>query len=355
MMVKQESIKTYQQVERAIDELRRQCGVVIREDNGHGVANYPVEFLNENMFSCLSSPGLRVLITAARAKMLRLAEQDTKIDAEHLSLVQIRALADPLADGTIPKDLTTHPASEVDSMALTLTKYAALLPALLLVQDKTSADTVVWPTLLARDLQQYIRHPMLDVMETAQASLPMEGAEKGRLVSFRTRYGSSVHLALIIGDITANTPTLTRIHSSCVTGDILGSLRCDCGDQLKLALAEISKAGSGVLVYLHQEGRGIGITNKLRAYQLQERGIDTYDANLMLGFDEDERDFGIAAAILRHLGIARIRMLTNNPQKKAALEKAGITVTERLPLAIKTGRHNHAYLKAKEKKAGHLF
>jgi len=354
MTIKQESIHSHRAVERAIDELRRQWGVTIRESNGHGIANYPIEFLTEELLTALRSPGLRVLITAARARMLGLAEQDTKIDAEKLSLTEIMSLADPLVTTPPPSGLTTAPASEVDSMALKLAKYAALLPALLLIQDKASAATTDWPTLSVSDLQHYIRKPMLDVMETARATLPIEGAEKSRIVSFRSRGGSSVHLALIIGDSSAEVP-LVRIHSSCVTGDILGSLRCDCGDQLKLALSEITKAGSGILIYLHQEGRGIGITNKLRAYQLQERGIDTYEANLMLGFEEDERDFSIAAAILKHLNISRIRLLTNNPQKKAAIEKAGITVTERVALAVKTGRHNHAYLDAKEKKAGHLF
>lgn len=339
--------------ERAVDELKRQAGIVIRESGHYAIASYPAEFTDTATLKALRSPSLYLLITAARAKTLGLAAQDTKIEAQHLSLEQIKTLCDPLADAVTLPALVSNVAGDMDSMALKLVKYASLLPALL-ITDATAA-TSGWFELSVSDLEYYLQHPQTDVLQTARASLPLEGAEKTTLVSFRALHGTAVHLALLIGDIDHKQPPLTRIHSSCVTGDILGSLRCDCGDQLKLALSEICKAGSGILIYLYQEGRGIGITNKLRSYRLQEQGIDTFTANLMLGFDEDERDFGVAASILKSLNIDSIQMLTNNPQKLTAMEKAGITISARVPLISTTGAHNHAYIDAKAKKAGHLF
>ena len=150
-------------------------------------------------------------------------------------------------------------------------------------------------------------------------------------------------------------PVLTRIHSECFTGDLLGSLRCDCGDQLRGAIAELARAGSGVLVYLAQEGRGIGLVNKLRAYELQDRGFDTIDANEQLGFDADERVYLPAARMLRHLGFGRVRLMTNNPAKVEALERCGVAVAERVPHAFPANRHNELYLRTKVVKGGHLF
>lgn len=339
--------------ERALDEFKRQSGIVIRESASHAVANYPAEFLSDDTLETLRSPSLCLLITTARAKTLNLPAQDTKIEAQHLSLAQIQVLCDPLAEAVTLPALQTRAATAIDSMALKLVKYASLLPALLIAD--APATTNEWFELSVSNLEYYLQHPQTDVLQTARASLPLEGAEKTTLVSFRSQGGTAVHLALLIGDIDPTQPPLTRIHSSCVTGDILGSLRCDCGDQLKLALSEICKAESGVLIYLYQEGRGIGITNKLRSYRLQEQGIDTFTANLMLGFDEDERDFSIAASILKSLNINSIRMLTNNPQKLSAMEKAGINVSARVPLVGAKRTHNHAYIDAKTKKAGHLF
>lgn len=145
------------------------------------------------------------------------------------------------------------------------------------------------------------------------------------------------------------------MHSSCVTGDILGSLRCDCGSQLQLALSKIKKYGYGVLLYLNQEGRGIGITNKIRSYKLQEQGLDTYEANHKLGFADDERDFSIAAAILKSLKISEINLLSNNPHKLAELKKHGIVIKKRVPIVGKSGKYNKAYITAKVEKAGHIF
>jgi 3,4-dihydroxy 2-butanone 4-phosphate synthase/GTP cyclohydrolase II len=163
------------------------------------------------------------------------------------------------------------------------------------------------------------------------------------------------HLALIKGTWTAHDPVMVRVHSSCMTGDIFGSYRCDCGPQLHEAMRMIEKAGQGVIVYLNQEGRGIGLFNKIKAYNLQERGRDTVEANLDLGFEEDERDYGVGASILRELGLGKVRLITNNPVKRAGLEGYGISIVDNIPLCIPPNEHNHFYLKTKKNKMGHLL
>ena len=161
-------------------------------------------------------------------------------------------------------------------------------------------------------------------------------------------------VALIMGEVTS-TPPLVRIHSQCLTGDVFGSLRCDCRQQLELALSMIASAGSGVLVYEQQEGRGIGLMAKLQAYELQDRGLDTVEANERLGFKADHREFALPAAVLRALGISAVRLLSNNPDKVGALEKAGIRVVERVPCEVESHAHSEHYLKTKKEKLGHLF
>jgi 3,4-dihydroxy 2-butanone 4-phosphate synthase / GTP cyclohydrolase II len=174
------------------------------------------------------------------------------------------------------------------------------------------------------------------------------------VTGYRGRDGAQ-HIALSKGDLAEGRPVLARVHSECLTGDVFGSLRCDCGEQLESALQAIEREGRGVLVYLAQEGRGIGLLNKLRAYALQDEGLDTVDANLRLGFAADEREYGEAAAILADLGIRAVRLLTNNPRKVAGLEAAGVAVTERLPLAHAPNPHNTAYLQTKRRRLGHVL
>jgi GTP cyclohydrolase II len=173
------------------------------------------------------------------------------------------------------------------------------------------------------------------------------------IFAFRGSDDGQDHVALLVGAF-GGKPPLVRLHSECLTGDVFGSLKCDCGPQLKEALRLIGEAGGGLLLYLRQEGRGIGLANKLRAYALQDRGIDTVDANLRLGFSDDERDYAHAAAILRKLGIDNVRLLTNNPGKVAALEAEGIKVAERVAHHMPSNPHNADYLAVKRSKSGHL-
>ncbi|NBX02968.1 MAG: GTP cyclohydrolase II [Alphaproteobacteria bacterium] len=338
--------------ERASDDLRRQLGVVLDQQ-----VALPMEWLDEASLAAFGKKAY-LLITPSRAKQFSLPASDKplRISAKGLTLAQLRHIADPLAEKTALPTLETAPADEADIFVLLLTKQAALLPALLVEAcDETPKIFAHFPNLSLSDLKLALRRPLVEVLPITGANLPIEGAEGAELKSFRTRFGTSVHLALVVGEPSSKTAPLVRVHSSCVTGDILGSLRCDCGDQLRLALEAIRADGNGVLIYLHQEGRGIGIGNKLRAYRLQECGMDTYDANLALGFEEDERDFSLAAAILKQLGIGKIRLLTNNPDKITALKASGIVVEERAPLAAPAGKHNHDYLRAKANKSGHLF
>ena len=173
------------------------------------------------------------------------------------------------------------------------------------------------------------------------------------LVAFKEKLSGAEHLALVKGSWQPNEPVLTRVHSSCFTGDILSSLRCDCGEQLHNAMRKIEQEGKGVIVYMNQEGRGIGLINKLKAYQLQEQGLDTVEANLQLGFGMDDRDYGVGAQILRYLGISQLRLLSNNPRKRAGLKGYGLEVTEVIPIETTPNSHNLKYLQTKRDKLGH--
>jgi GTP cyclohydrolase II len=188
----------------------------------------------------------------------------------------------------------------------------------------------------------------------ARARLPVAASETAEIVAFRSADDPQEHVALIVGQPDDSVPVV-RLHSECLTGDVLGSLKCDCGPQLHTALHRIADAPWGILLYLRQEGRGIGLINKLRAYQLQDQGFDTVDANTRLGFPIEARDFGIAARMLTLLGVGRVRLMTNNPEKVARLEATGVAVTERLPLALPTNPHNAHYLATKRDRTGHVL
>jgi GTP cyclohydrolase II len=343
---------------RAVDQLRRQLGIVLQDNNGETIGACPIEGLTQELLTTLQAlpkKHLQLLLTGARARHsgIKTSERVISIDVDGWTLPAMQSLADPLAPATHVPKTTLAPTNPAHATLMVLVKHASLLPAMLLIAGENYPKD--WLHVSASDVETYWQETPLDIMPLVEAKLPIEGTENTSIVCFRERYGTSMHLALAVGDISQAKNPLVRVHSSCITGDILGSMRCDCGSQLQLAMQQIVAEGSGILVYLHQEGRGIGIANKLRAYALQEQGVDTYDANLMLGFDEDERDFTLAAAILKRLGVNQCRLLTNNPHKLENLKKHGINVSDRVGLAVTPGLHNHDYLAAKAKKSGHLF
>jgi len=349
-------------VNRAIAEIRR-GGMVCLTDEGQPAAlMLAAEAATDSCLQRLAEWSGTVpclAMSGRRAEALGLGTEQKVVLVESvgetLTAPLAARVADPLAPGRPIDGLaiagTLSPAWA--EAAVALVKQARLLPVAL------AAVTQLLPAgLLAVDLRAVLDHARqsaLALRRVAEARVPLADAEDCRVVAFRPADGGIEHLALVIGQPDREAPVLARLHSECFTGDLLGSLRCDCGDQLKGAIAAIAKAGGGVLLYLAQEGRGIGLVNKLRAYNLQDDGLDTLDANLQLGFDDDERIYLPAAEMLRLLGIAQVRLMTNNPAKVEGLTRHGVAVTERVPHVFPANDHNRRYLSTKAARSGHLF
>ncbi|MFC1979848.1 bifunctional 3,4-dihydroxy-2-butanone-4-phosphate synthase/GTP cyclohydrolase II [Chloroflexota bacterium] len=225
----------------------------------------------------------------------------------------------------------------------------ARLPQLEVMADKFSIKIIS-----VADLIAYRRRTEKLIHRVAEAKLPTKYGEF-TAVAYKSDIDPDEHLALVIGDIPGEEPVLVRVHSECITGDVFGSLRCDCGEQVQRAMRIIAEEGRGVLLYMRQEGRGIGFHNKIRAYALQDEGMDTVEANISLGFPPDLRDYGIGAQILAELGLHKIRLFTNNPKKVIGLEGYGLEVVETLPIVTQPNPHNVNYLETKQKKLGHLL
>ena len=333
------------------------------------------EFVSDDRLARLRAVAerpLRMVLTRRRAVALGLAQREALPGAlsgavslelaTELSAEVIRNLADPAASlGVAPPGLGAAPmaAAGGELAAVALAKLAALLPAALvlplapaeaaLARRRTDIAVVDSEEVLSR------RAAVAGLHQVVEARVPLADAEDARLIAFRPADGGSEHLAILIGAPDPAAPVLVRLHSACFTGDVLSSLRCDCGEQLRGAIAAIAAAGGGALLYLAQEGRGIGLVNKLRAYRLQDSGFDTVDANEQLGFDADERVYLPAAEMLRQLGFRMIRLLTNNPDKVAALERYGIRIAERVPHVFPANGHNEHYLRTKATRSGHLL
>ena len=365
-------------VDRAVSELRRGRLVAVRGGGGVAVLVQAAESITPDALKELGeishSPPV-MAITARRAAVLGVAETVGKIvsltTGEALTAELIRDLADPIADNPLSeKDraaltvtVKETPTFNCESAAVALAKIARLLPAAVTAEiaDPTADDLAAWAArhdlLLvdAGDIFQYDSTQARTLRAVSSARVPLPDIQNTRIIAFRPVDGGLEHLAIVIGEPKKSEPVLTRLHSECFTGDLLGSLRCDCGDQLQGAIKEITTAGAGILLYLAQEGRGIGLVNKLRAYELQDRGFDTIDANEQLGFDADERVYLPAAQILRLLGFGQVRLMTNNPNKVSALSNCGIVVEERVPHAFPSNEHNESYLRTKAARSGHVF
>lgn len=345
-------------IERAIAALK--TGRPVRVGDSPPLSVLSVEATTADVLDLLDPErSASLLLSGQRAAALSLANLREAADPARPVLVErpswldvetARELADPGRDFArsplgplIPLPIEEEREA---SAALTLARRAGLLPALWVLASGAETQTsVTVEAIEALDPQ---------VAMISRSRLPLDGLPPTQIVAFRAGDDGQEHVALIVGAF-GGKPPLVRLHSECLTGDVFGSLRCDCGPQLRQALRLIAENAGGVLLYLRQEGRGIGLANKLRAYALQDRGLDTVEANLRLGFADDERDYAHAAAMLRALGINEVRLLTNNPAKVAGLEKTGIRVAERVSHQMPPNPHNVEYLATKRRKSGHLL
>ncbi|MGD1869975.1 MAG: GTP cyclohydrolase II [Neomegalonema sp.] len=351
---------------RACSELRRGAPVVIRAESGVSYLALSAEMLTDETWRAIQQATrtpFTLAISDRRARTLKARAYDgdlarISIDAA-MRASQLRAIAAPAMALEAPMmgPFATDRAGDADPhrWAISLCKRARLLPAALVSELKNgeefahSYDLTLTPLEHLDDLSSGIWR------EVGGARVPREVASNSKLRLFRRDGWDDEHYAIEIGDPDRAKPVLTRLHSACATGDLFGSLKCDCGPQLHAALQRIADEGSGVLLYLLQEGRGIGLANKMRAYRLQDQGFDTVEANHRLGFQDDERILTDGGEILRAMGFRQARLMTNNPRKIAALEDAGVQVTERTPLVTETNPENVRYLQVKAEKSGHLL
>jgi len=372
-------ISAQHQVERAAGDFRRGVPVLFRKSkNGlgesAGTLAFAAETLSDSILERLrgtNNEPLVMLLTSARAATLKIPFYTPDIVGIELELQadvgRILAIADPTSDLAEPlKGPFQALRGELplaSQAAIQLAKLAGLLPSALAVSVDEDFISELGGEILAIDVMDVLsfeNNAASTLQLVARARLPLEGIESCELVSFRPADGGTEHHAILIGEsgapgLATPGPVLTRLHSECFTGDLLASLRCDCGDQLRGAVAAIAAAGGGVLLYLAQEGRGIGLMNKLRAYRLQDQGFDTIEANERLGFEADERLYDIAARMLQQLGYSSVKLMTNNPEKIQVLESSGIKVAERVAHSFPDNVHNRDYLKTKAKRSGHLY
>jgi len=350
---------------RARADMRMGVPVVFGLDDQAAVIG-AAETLTPDRLADLRGVGDPVLaITTRRAETLK-----ARAYSDHVARVVIpadarcewvRNIADPANDLAMPMKgplVTRRDGDErLARAAITFCKAARLLPAAVLVDLTEGPDFAAKHglTYLDAGAAHDVMHTTSPLSPVVSARLPVEVSEAGRLHIFRPEDGGEEHYAIEIGRPNREAPVLARLHSACFTGDVIGSLKCDCGPQLRAALAAMGEEGAGVLLYLNQEGRGIGLANKMRAYSLQDQGFDTVEANHRLGFEDDERDFQIGADILKRLGFHAVRLMTNNPKKVAMMEAKGVHVAERVPLKVGESAHNTAYLATKAKKSGHLL
>ncbi len=365
------STRTSRAVHRAIGELRRGTGVLLTDDRPALVLAAETAsvaaMLEAGLVAGAGGP-VRLVVSSGRlpeageTELVGFEIATSLAELARRAKSWLRDLADPsrqnpLIDLAVSFERAPLPATA--QAAVALVKLARLSPAALLVETDeggieqaglTGMDSVDGEAVLA-----FARETGLALEIVAEAPVPLDEAADARMVAFRAPDGGIEHLAVVIGDPGARDAPLVRLHSECFTGDFLGSLRCDCGDQLRGAIRRMREDGAGILLYLAQEGRGIGLVNKLRAYSLQDRGLDTLDANRALGWEADERSFLIAATMLRRLGVGRVRLLTNNPAKVEALTGFGIEVVERVGHVVAPNGVNDAYLATKRRRFGHMI
>ncbi len=347
-------------VKRGLAEFRAGRPVMFSSASANFLITLPVDGLNVARlaaFKALCAPHApKLVITARRADALG-------VDAPGPVMLPLPPHAAPDAIYALVADAdaepidagATEPAGESAVAAIELAKLAQRLPALLVGEAQSASSALIDPPLVvvAAKAVAKFRQDAVNSLEVAgEAKVPLQDGIDTRFVVFRDTVGGG-SVAVVVGEPDLSKPVPVRLHSACLTGDVFGSSRCDCGDQLRLALARLKEEGGGIILYLEQEGRGLGLANKIRAYALQDMGLDTVDANTTLGFDDDERDYGIAARMLQMLGCTRVLLMTNNPAKLEGLVEAGIEVSGRKALQAPVNVHNRRYLTAKAMRAGH--
>src|SRR5215213_6909907 len=346
-------------VKRGLAEFRSGRPVVFSSQNTKFIIALPVDGLDEarlHAFEHLCAPAvLRLVVTARRARALGI-ESDGPVALKLANGIGAEAIYSLVAD-VDPAEVAEleGQADERAAAAIELAKIAQRLPALLVADLPSPTAALTEPPLIVVGSEAVMKFRRDDVhsLEIAgEAKVPLQGGLSTRFVVFRDAVGGG-SAAVIVGEPDFSKPVPVRLHSACLTGDVFGSSRCDCGDQLRLATKRLNEEGGGVILYLEQEGRGLGLANKMRAYALQDAGLDTVDANTTLGFDDDERDYGIAAHMLKKLGCTSIYLMTNNPAKLDGLKGLGIEVVGRKPLHAPINAHNRRYMTAKAMRAGH--
>ncbi len=355
-------------VQRAVAELRRGTPVLLR-GSGVTLAVVSAETAGARGIAELAElaagPPILLLAPVRAAAILR---RPVKPDLPAVGLAVPKALfspavlhgiADPTEEQLLKEPPEQMPAPHGAGAALALAKIGRLLPAILAAEVTPETEAALAPgRFMTASVTDVLAHPAANagaLRRVAEVVVPLEDVAEARIVAFRSPEDASEHLAIVIGAPETRDAPLVRVHSECFTGDLLGSLRCDCGPQLRGAIRRMAQDGAGVLLYLAQEGRGIGLVNKLRAYALQDRGLDTLDANRALGWGADERDFMVAAMMLASLGIGRVRLLTNNPDKVKALAACGVDVAARIGHVIAPNGVNDGYLDTKARRFGHLL
>ena len=369
-------------VERAIGDLRRGALVILRDAPNQTAAVVQAAEMATSMglkmIAQITGSQPTLAITRNRAAAIKILSQSSNVLSLSLPQSDRSTFIHRLSDPTFIKDpndndfralelerltVIPEPPGGIAEKAIQLVKYARLLPSIVFSR---------LPLAEVDQLYNFKRDNGLLLVETASidtfaniraqrlvkatsAKVPLADAKNANLIAFRPVDGGDEHLAITIGNIDISKPILVRLHSQCLTGDLLGSLRCDCGDQLRGAIQALEAFGGGVLIYLAQEGRDIGLINKLRAYNIQDLGADTVDANKHIGFEADERIYAPAAEMLKQLGIKSVRLLTNNPDKLTQLSSEGVKVVERVAHIFPSNPHNEEYLRTKAKKTGHLF
>ena len=342
-------------VNRGVAEFHARRPVFI-SGGGETLLTLPVEGLDAQRlaeFVALCAPVVpRLVITARRALALGL-DATTPVALNFTAGLDVDIILALVADAKIDRPIDVKAAGPAASAAIELVKLSQGLPAIL-VADVVAGGAINHHiiTVEAEAVARFGDETIRSLAIASKASVPLNSGARADFVVFRDAMGGSP-VAIIVGKPDFSVPVLVRLHSACLTGDVFGSRRCDCGDQLNLALKRLEEIGGGIVLYLPQEGRGLGLANKMRTYQMQDDGLDTVDANTTLGFDDDERDYGIAARMLQMLKCNRVVLLTNNPAKIDGLAKSGIEITGRMALEAPINADNRRYLTAKAARAGH--